>query len=88
MDSSFQFTLPNYDIIKIIGTGAFGKVYFILNKKTKQPYALKAQKKNQIIKKNKIEHVYSEYCVLKEINNTFLIKLHEFIQDKKYILLN
>ena len=45
MDSSFQFTLSNYDIIKIIGTGAFGKVYFIQDKKTKQPYALKAQKK-------------------------------------------
>jgi serine/threonine protein kinase len=85
MDSSFQFTLTNYDIIKIIGTGAFGKVYFIINKKTKQPYALKAQKKNQIIKANQTEHVYSEYNVLKEINNTFLIKLHEFIQDNKYI---
>ena len=85
MDSSFQFTLSNYDIIKIIGTGAFGKVYFIQDKKTKQPYALKAQKKSQIMKENQTEHVYSEYCVLKEINNPFLINLHDFFQDNKYI---
>ena len=85
MDSNCSINLKNYDIIRVIGTGAFGKVYFILDRTTKQPFALKAQKKSEIMNQNQIEHCFYEYQTLQKINNPFLTKLHEFTQDNKYI---
>lgn len=77
--------LDNYDIIKTIGTGAYGRVYLIKDKKTHKSYALKALKKSKIIESNQLEHSYSERTILAQLNNQFIITLHRFIQDSKFL---
>lgn len=84
-DCFTKIRIDNYDIIKIIGTGAFGRVYLIKNKITHKSYALKALKKSKIIESNQIEHSYSERTILKELNHQFLISLYHFCQDSKYL---
>ena len=84
-NSICSLSLPEYDIIKTIGTGAFGRVYFVKHKTTKQPYALKALKKSKLILQNQITYTFSEYNILKNINHPFLVSLNKFFQDKKYI---
>ena len=45
----------DFKIIKMIGTGTFGKVY--LGLLDEQPVAIKCLKKNQIIKMKQVDHI-------------------------------
>jgi hypothetical protein len=38
---NFHFNIDEYEIIKCIGEGSYGKIYKVENKKTKKPFALK-----------------------------------------------
>ena len=42
----------SFDIIKVIGRGSFGKVYLIEKKDSKELFAMKTLKKDQILRKN------------------------------------
>lgn len=63
----------DFQIIKVIGTGSFGKVYLaILNG---EPVALKALKKSYVIELKQIDHIKSEKNILAEINNHFIVNM-------------
>ena len=84
-DSLFAFSLPGYTIIKTIGIGSFGRVYCIKSQQNKKAYALKALKKSKLLLLNQLPYVHSEYTILKSLNHPFLVSLHEFTQNEKYI---
>ena len=44
-----KISMDNFDIIKILGRGAFGKVMLVEKKENKKLYALKVMRKDQII---------------------------------------
>lgn len=54
--------VTDFQLLRVIGTGTFGKVYLALLKG--QPVALKALKKTQIIELKQIEHIKLEKSVL------------------------
>ena len=53
-------TLADFDIIKLIGKGGFGKVWQVRFKRDGQIYALKVLAKSEIIKQDLIEHTRLE----------------------------
>ncbi len=57
-------TIDDFDILKVIGRGAFGKVMLVEKKDTKEIFAMKSLKKNMIIEKNQIQHTKTEKFVL------------------------
>ncbi len=98
MESLINDTLNKHDfeMIKIIGNGSYGKVYLSIEKKTKKPFALKIQNKNLLIMQNQVEHALYEFNILKLIsgkskNNNINIKnksfslINDFFQDSKFI---
>ena len=97
MESLINDTLNKYDfeMIKIIGNGSYGKVYLSIEKSTKKPYAIKIQQKNLLKLQNQIEHALYEFNILKLIsgktNNNINIKknyfalINNFFQDSKFI---
>jgi len=46
---------------KVIGRGSFGKVYLVQKKDNKQIYALKALKKEDILKRNQTENAKGKF---------------------------
>ena len=50
-DMSF-YVFEDYQIVKKIGQGTFGKVYLVRKKDSGLPFAMKILKKDQLIKKN------------------------------------
>ena len=101
MESLINETLNknDFEIIKIIGNGAYGKVYLGIEKQTKKLYAIKIQQKHLLMLQNQVEHAYYEFDILKLIsginnnknNSTNKIRndpfslIHHFFQDSKFI---
>lgn len=69
---SFQ-TLENFEFIKMLGKGTFGKVILCREKATGHLYAIKILKKEVIIAKDEVAHTLTENRVLQTTNHPFLI---------------
>ena len=57
------------------GTGTFGRVFLVKDKKSRAFYALKAMKIPDVIRLKQEQHVHNEKEVLTEVNHPFLIRL-------------
>ena len=91
-DKGPKVTMNDFDIIKVLGRGAFGKVMLVKKKAdtTNTLYALKSLKKAELVKANQVEHTITERFVLEEIHSPFLVHLSFAFQspDKLYIVMD
>ncbi|TNM93058.1 hypothetical protein fugu_018460 [Takifugu bimaculatus] len=81
----------DFDYLKIIGKGSFGKVLLARHKETTRYYAVKVLQKKIIMKKKEHKHIMAERSVLmKNIKHPFLVGLHYSFQttDKLYFVLD
>ena len=87
-----KITLQDFDIIKVLGRGAFGKVMLVKKKSDPQNtlYALKSLKKADLVKAHQVEHTVTERYVLEQLHNPFLVHLSFAFQtpDKLYIVMD
>ena len=66
----------SFQIIKLLGSGAFGKVYLARKKNTNAIYALKVLRKRQMINKKQVRYASSELNILKKMNHPFILNLY------------
>jgi len=77
--------VEDFQLVRIIGTGTFGKVYLaILNGKS---FALKILSKKRIIELKQIDHIKNEKNILAGISHPFIVNLVESFQDPLNIYL-
>lgn len=97
LGDSFHRTVPisaprldSFKIIKVIGKGSFGKVFLVREKQTNEMFALKVLKKDNIIKRNQVEHTKTERSVLGYVKHPFIVGLNMAFQskDKLYFVLD
>ena len=79
--------LGNYEMIKVIGRGTYGKVLLVKNKLDNSIYALKILNKANILKSDNIECLKSEKDILLNIVNPFIVKLHYTFQNDEKIFM-
>lgn len=58
-----------------LGTGTFGRVFLVKDKKTRTFYALKQMKIPDVIRLKQEQHVHNEKEVLTEVTHPFIIRL-------------
>lgn len=95
-DSFFQTTpvsaprLDSFKMIKVIGKGSFGKVFLVREIRTNEMFALKVLRKDNIIKRNQVEHTRTERSVLGYVRHPFIVGLSMAFQskDKLYFVLD
>jgi len=80
----FEKIEDTYKFVNEIGEGAFGKVYLIENKKTKQRFACKRLSKKKIKNKDSLQR---EIEMMKDLDHPNIVKLIEVYEDKAYIFL-
>lgn len=58
-----KMNVDDFELLTIIGRGAFGEVRVARKKDTKQVYAMKIMKKSEMVKKNQVAHIRAERYV-------------------------
>ena len=77
--------LKDLDNIKELGSGNFGSVNLVRNKKNKQLYAIKALDVEQIKKENLEVCVELEKNVLLKTDHPFIMKMVKYLKNENYI---
>ncbi len=67
--------LDDFDRVKTLGTGSFGRVMLSLQKDTKEYYAMKILDKQKVVKLKQVEHTLNEKRILAAVNFPFLVNL-------------
>uniref|UniRef100_T1IL53 Non-specific serine/threonine protein kinase n=1 Tax=Strigamia maritima TaxID=126957 RepID=T1IL53_STRMM len=86
-----QVKPTDFDFLKVIGKGSFGKVLLAKHKSDGKIFAIKVLEKKMILKRNETRHIMSERNVLLEATqHPFLVTLHYSFQtsDKLYFVLD
>ena len=74
----------DFEFLKVIGKGSFGKVLLARHKSEHKIYAVKVLQKAAIVKRNEVRHIMSERNVLvKNVQHPFLVGLHYSFQTSK-----
>lgn len=79
--SSNTATLDDFDRIKTLGTGSFGRVMLVQHKATKEYYAMKILDKQKVVKLKQVEHTLNEKKILAAISFPFLVSLEYSFKD-------
>lgn len=59
----------------MLGRGAFGKVTLSEKKDSKEMFAIKSLRKDELIDKEQIENTRTEKMILEHVNHPFLVNL-------------
>ncbi|XP_049775598.1 cAMP-dependent protein kinase catalytic subunit 3-like [Schistocerca nitens] len=80
-DSEKDRGLKDFDIIKTIGTGTFGRVCLCREKSTGKYGAMKILAIGDVIRLKQVEHVKNEKNILQEVRHPFIISLRWHYRD-------
>lgn len=83
-NQSAKLSFKDFDIIKYIGRGAFGKVFLVRRIRTCEIYAMKLVPKNLIKTENSLSSIKTERSILAQSNHPFIVKLHYAFQNSKF----
>lgn len=76
-------SIDEFEIIKPISRGAFGRVYLARKHATKDLFAIKVMKKRDLIRKNMVESVTNERNILALANNPFVVRFYYSFTSKE-----
>lgn len=85
-EGSQKMTIEDFQLLKVLGKGTFGKVIMAKMKRTGEVVALKILKKEVIVAKDEVAHTLTENRVLKSTVHPFLTELHCSFQTKNRLI--
>ena len=80
--SDLRIRRSDFDIVRVIGRGAFGEVSVVRMKSTNQVYAMKTLSKWDMLKRANVACFREERDVLVRGDNEWITNLHYSFQDK------
>ncbi|XP_031756480.1 serine/threonine-protein kinase N1-like [Xenopus tropicalis] len=81
-------SLGNFNLGPVLGEGAFGKVFLAEHKNTKELCAIKALKKEEILKRGNLDSVFKEKEILQRVSSAehpFLVSMHGTFQTESHL---
>jgi serum/glucocorticoid-regulated kinase 2 len=88
-NAKHHLTTEDFELLKVIGKGSFGKVMQVRKKDTQRIYAMKTIRKALIVSRSEVTHTLAERTVLAQIDNPFVVPLKFSFQspEKLYLVL-
>ncbi len=75
----------DFDIVKLISNGAYGAVYLVKHKETRQRFALKRINKQNLILRNQVDQVFAERDIMSFTDNPFVVSMYCSFETKKHL---
>ncbi|KAG8640208.1 serine/threonine-protein kinase 38-like [Manihot esculenta] len=79
--------VDDFELLTMIGKGAFGEVRVCREKTTGHVYAMKKLKKSEMLRRGQVEHVRAERNLLAEVDSNCIVKLYCSFQDEEFLYL-
>ncbi|KRX64418.1 cAMP-dependent protein kinase catalytic subunit [Trichinella sp. T9] len=73
--------LDDFDRLKTLGTGSFGRVMLVRHKQTQQYFAMKILDKQKVVKLKQVEHTLNEKRILQSVSFPFLVNMEFAFKD-------
>lgn len=75
----------DYEVVKVIGRGAFGEVQLVRHKSTRKVYAMKLLSKFEMIKRSDSAFFWEERDIMAFANSPWVVQLFYAFQDDRYL---
>lgn len=85
--TSGKYCLNDFQILRTLGTGSFGRVHLVRSNHNGRFYALKVLKKRTIVKLKQVEHTNDERRMLSIVSHPFLIRMWGTFQDSEQVFM-
>ncbi|XP_039610653.1 rho-associated protein kinase 1 isoform X2 [Polypterus senegalus] len=75
----------DYEVVKVIGRGAFGEVQLVRHKSTRKVFAMKLLSKFEMIKRSDSAFFWEERDIMAFANSPWVVQLFYAFQDDRYL---
>lgn len=75
----------DFETIKLISNGAYGAVYFVRHKESRQRFAMKKINKQNLILRNQIQQAFVERDILTFAENPFVVSMYCSFETKRHL---
>jgi serine/threonine protein kinase len=79
--------LSDFDLIRTLGTGSYGRVILARDKVEGQFHAVKVLEKAKVVRKNQVEHTRNELSLLASMNFIFIVNMKSHFKDNSNVFL-
>ncbi|KAG1254426.1 hypothetical protein G6F68_010855 [Rhizopus microsporus] len=76
-----KLKLDDFNLLRTLGTGSFGRVHLSQSKHNHRYYAIKVLKKTEVVRLKQVEHTNNEKHILESVAYPFLVNLWGTFQD-------
>ncbi|KAK8792891.1 hypothetical protein WA158_005055 [Blastocystis sp. Blastoise] len=85
-----KLTVSDFELLKTIGKGSFGKVFQVRMRENGRIYAMKVLNKQGVIERKQYEHTLAERRIMQDIHHPFLVCLRYAFQSttKLYLIMD
>ena len=80
-------SIQDFQLLKPISKGAYGRVYLARKIVTGDLFAVKVMNKKDLLRKNQRQHVQSERRIMAHANNPFVAKFYHSFQSKNHLFI-
>lgn len=82
-----SISIQDFQLLKPISKGAYGRVFLARKNTTGDLYAVKVMNKKDLLRKNQSQHVQSERRIMAHANNPFVAKFYHSFQSKNHLFI-
>ncbi|XP_042224337.1 microtubule-associated serine/threonine-protein kinase 3-like isoform X4 [Homarus americanus] len=77
----------DYENVKLISNGAYGAVYLVRHKMSKERFAMKKISKHNLMLRNQVEQVFNERDIMSFTDNPFVVSMICSFETKRHLCL-
>ncbi|CAK4084830.1 unnamed protein product [Aphanomyces euteiches] len=85
VEEPYKPSARDFEPLRFIGQGSFGRVLLVRKKYQNELYAMKILSKQSVLQKEQVEHTRTERNVLGSIDHPFIVRLHYAFQTTKQL---
>lgn len=82
-----KISLDDFEILRLVGKGAYGKVHQVRKKDSGQIFAMKVMRKEMLIQTNNVSYTMTERNILRNIHHPYIATLYYAFQTKGKVYL-